>query len=109
MTEKQIKFEACKVLDAGHFIYWFPPWTISKGKFYRNDIFNVFDVVAIKKNRVVFIQFTTLSNLSHRRKKIQDFVERVANARGGFPRHGAEIWAWDKKKLSFKVEEVIMQ
>lgn len=98
MTESAIKKEAIKVLNDKFHKYWFPP----KVKFYPNDIFGVFDFVSISPaSEIYFVQLTTLSHVSHRRRKILEFFGanhvRVPNS---------YIWAWDKSVGFFRVLEM---
>lgn len=54
----------------------------------NNDIFGVFDVIAVRTTDVRFIQVTTTTNMGARQKK----VETIANK---FPADTAvEVWAW---------------
>lgn len=100
--EAEIRKKAVEILEQNKWTYWYPP----KVRFKQNDIFGVFDMVCCKKRSgdLKFIQLTTVSNLSTRRKKIQNFLkENKVNPKKSF---GAdiEIWAWAKKKREFKVE-----
>lgn len=102
--EAEIRKKAIQILESERWIYWYPP----KVKFKQNDIFGAFDMVCCKKKigTIKFIQLTTVSNLSARRKKIQNFLKenRVA-AQKSFAA-GVEIWAWNKRHKKFKIEIV---
>jgi len=100
--EAEIRKKAVQILEQKKWAFWYPP----KVKFKQNDIFGVFDVVCCQKvtGDLKFIQLTTVSNLSARRKKIHNFFKnnrlRPKRALGA----QVEIWAWSKKKREFKVE-----
>lgn len=102
-TEKLIRKKATEILEKENWVYWYPP----KVKFKQNDIFGAFDMVCCKrtKGHLKFIQLTTVSNLSARRKKIANFLkENKINSSAGF---GAiEIWAWSNGHKKFKVEVI---
>lgn len=78
------------------YFYWFP-----KNTWGQRDVFGVYDFIAVKRNTTMFVQVTTLSNVSHRYKKINAFFNDwdvdVANS---------FIWAWDKKADKFKIIRV---
>lgn len=97
MTEAKIRKEAIKELEAGGYVYWFPP----RVKFYQNDIFGVFDFVAIDKfSNLIFVQITSASNMSARFKKVDEFLTRhqiVLNA---------QIWGWSYLTGTFNKESV---
>ena len=59
----------------------------------KNDILGAFDCLAIHQERVPrLVQSTTLSHISHKRKKIDTIVPfRVAHVR-------IEVWGWYKVK-----------
>lgn len=100
--EAEIRKKAVGILEEEKWVYWYPP----KVRFKQNDIFGVFDMVCCQKKtgNLKFIQLTTVSNLSTRRKKIQNFFkENKVNSKKSFSA-GIEIWAWAKKKREFKVE-----
>lgn len=94
MKEKDVQIEAIKIMEAQGVVYWFPPRTWGE-----RDILGVFDFIAVRKSKALFVQLTTLQHISDRRKKIQSFFlkNNIAKLENVF------IWAWDKKKLKFKV------
>jgi len=96
MKEALLRKKATHFLQSQGWVVWFP----KKVKFWETDIFGVYDILAAKKNRLRFIQITTLSNLSARRKKIDRFL--ISN-RVKIP---SEVWAYDAKKKYFKIEKV---
>lgn len=102
--EAVIRKKATEILEQDNWIYWYPP----KVRFKQNDIFGAFDMVCCKKAKghLKFIQLTTVSNLSARRKKIANFLRE--NKMSPQVPFGAavEIWAWNKKHKEFKVEIV---
>ena len=99
MKEAVIRKKAIEILLCKKWVYWYAP----KVKFQQTDIFGVFDMVCWKRTekKLKFIQLTTYSNLSARRKKIQSFFQtnkikpKAADV---------EIWAWNNNKKEFKVE-----
>lgn len=100
--ETEIRKRALEILEKKGFVYWYP----SKVKFQQNDIFGVFDLVCWRKRttNIKFLQLTTSSNISSRRKKIEGFMKE-----NRLPRKisvGIEIWGWNQKKKEFKVEEI---
>lgn len=102
--EAEIRKKAIQKLDKEGQIIWFSP----KVKYKQTDIFGVFDLICWKKKKgsLKFIQLTTLSNLSTRRKKIQKFLKKHkinSKIRGGIK---VEIWAWSQQKKTFKIEEI---
>ena len=101
MKEKEIRVLAKSRLEKKGFMVWFPPragWYQSRDV---KDIFGVFDLVAVRKGSITFIQLTTKPNLSARRKKIQAWYREVGKRT---PR--CYVWAWDKKRSAFKIENV---
>ncbi len=50
---------------------WYPPHVMR----YQRDIFGVFDIAAARGNKVIFIQLTTVSNISKRIRKVRAFYE----------------------------------
>ena len=73
MKESLIRKKAIQILEKKKWIVWWP----SKVKFKQSDIFGIFDMICWKKitGNLKFIQLTTVSNLSTRRKKIQNFFK----------------------------------
>jgi hypothetical protein len=78
-------------------------WQSPSYKNRRWDIFNCFDVIiAFHDYRAPFyIQITSLSNLSHRRRKIENFFNttqaKIANC---------YVFAWNDRKQVFKIEKM---
>ncbi|MFA5355194.1 MAG: hypothetical protein WC302_00430 [Candidatus Paceibacterota bacterium] len=102
MKEALIRKKAVEILAKKGFVYWYP----AKVRFKQNDIFGVFDLVCWRKKsaNIKFVQLTTCSNLSARRKKIQFFMKE--NKIPAKISVGVEIWGWSQKKREFKIEEV---
>ncbi|MDO8663795.1 MAG: hypothetical protein Q7K28_03105 [Candidatus Wildermuthbacteria bacterium] len=100
--ESEIRKKAVTKLTDENWIYWYPP----KVKFKQNDIFGVFDIICCKKKvgDLKFIQLTTVSNLSARRKKIQNFLTENKIHSKLSRNADLEIWAWSKRHKSFKIE-----
>lgn len=103
--ESLIRKKAIEILETEKWTTWWP----AKVKFKQNDIFGAFDVVCCKRGagNIKFIQLTTASNLSSRRKKIQAFLKsnKINRPKIVF---GAEIeiWAWMQNHKKFKIEIV---
>lgn len=54
----------------------------------NNDIFGVFDVIAVRPADVRFIQVTTTTNMGARQRKVETIADK-------FPANTAvEVWAW---------------
>lgn len=87
MSEKLIKKKATKELEQRGWTWWCP----AKVKWQESDIFGVFDCVAVKGSVIRFIQWTTKSNVSARKKKINRFY-LLSRAK-----ISSEIWAWNDK------------
>lgn len=99
--EAEIRKKAVQILEKEKFICWYP----AKVKYKQNDIFGVFDLVCWQKRtaNIKFVQLTTLSNLSARRKKIKDFFKK--NKLFQQVSVDVEIWGWNKKRREFKKEK----
>ena len=102
MKEAEIRKKAIEILQGKGWATWFP----SKARFKQNDIFGIFDLICWKKKNgeLKFVQLTTVSNLSTRRKKIQNFLKK--NKINPKRNLGIEIWAWNRKKKAFKIESI---
>lgn len=93
MKEALIRAKVRELLEADKWYFWFPVRT----KWNSNDIFTIFDAMAIKGTTIRYIQYTTLPNISARKKKIMDFFKlRQVYV-------PCEIWGWNKKKKDFKI------
>jgi hypothetical protein len=105
MKEPLIRKKAIEILKKEKWITWWP----GKIKFKQNDIFGAFDIICCKKSvgNLKFIQLTTVSNLSARRKKIKSFFkENKINLKKSSFNAKIEIWAWAKNHKKFKIEEI---
>ncbi len=102
MRETEIRKKVVKILTDARWTYWYPP----KVKYKQNDIFGTFDIICCEKvtGNLKFIQVTTLSNLSTRRKKIQNFFRKNKINSEIILNFGVEIWAWNKRNKTFKIE-----
>lgn len=100
--ENEIRKKAVEILKKKKFLVWYPP----KVKFKQNDIFGIFDLICWEKRKgnLKFIQLTTLSNLSTRRKKIQNFLKKNKLNPKNRRKVRIEIWAWSKTNKKFKIE-----
>jgi len=99
MKEAVIRKKAIEILEKDGYITWYPPkvrWRQER------DVFGMFDIIATYRNIIRFIQITTISNLSHRRKKIKKWMKEN-NIKWNYP---PEIWAYHKKKKEFKIEKL---
>ncbi|MDP2664153.1 MAG: hypothetical protein Q8P08_01825 [bacterium] len=100
--EALIRKKAVEILEKEGFVYWYP----AKVKFQQNDIFGVFDLVCWQKRttKIKFLQLTSLSNFSARKKKVKEFLRK-----NRFPQKvlvKIEVWGWNQGKKEFRREEV---
>ena len=70
-------------------VLWYPQKVRWKKEI---DIFGVFDLIAVKGNKIIFIQLTSVSNIRAREKKVRKFLEK--NDVSVY----AEIWGIRKDK-----------
>lgn len=77
-------------------------WCGAKAMYQSSDIFGIFDVIAAKTgevNQIRFIQWTSKSNVSARRRKIKNF----------FLEHKlfipSELWGYENGKFTFETIE----
>lgn len=96
MTEREVFKKVWEKLKADNYVYWFPPRTWGE-----RDIMGVFDFIAAKGRKFIFVQVTTIQHISDRRKKIQNFY--IKNDVGPLP--DVYIWAYDPRKDKFKIEK----
>ena len=94
MKEAIIRKKAIRILNKKGFTCWYAP----KAKFQECDLFSIWDIVCGKDEQFKWIQLTTLSNISARRKKINNYlaVNNIKFKQG-------EIWGWHKKLKVFKI------
>ena len=102
VKEVEIRKRAIQILEKEKWIVWWP----SKVKFKQSDIFGIFDIICWRKitGNLKFIQLTTLSNLSARRKKIQYFFKKNKINPKIVYNTEVEIWAWNERNIAFKIE-----
>ena len=98
LTEAKIRGMVKAEIEKDGWITWCP----SKSRFQQNDIWGVFDLIAVKSFgegdwKLRFIQYTTLGHISERQKKVGEFL--LKNELVDFP---AEVWGYDKKNKKFK-------
>jgi len=100
--ESEIRKKAVQILEKQKWLIWWP----SRAIFKQNDIFGIFDLICLKKRAgdLKFIQLTTLSNLSTRRKKIKNFLKK--NRLFKKNPMNIEVWGWNKRKKEFKIETI---
>ena len=94
--EAEIRKKAIQILGEEGWVTWYPP----KVRYKQTDVFGIIDVLALKGKRKKNIQLTTLSNVSTKRKKIINFLEKF---KVELP---VEIWAWNQKKRKFRKEKI---
>ncbi len=94
MKETVIRKKAIYILEKQGYFCWYP----KKAKFQETDIFGVFDILAGRKSDLRFIQITTLTNISARKKKVSGFMERSK------VQLAAEVWGYNKKKKVFRID-----
>jgi hypothetical protein len=101
--EAEIRKKAVQVLAKQNWLVWWP----AKAIFKQNDIFGIFDLICVKKRagNLKFIQLTTLPNLSTRKKKIRAFFKKIKINSRIRNNMGVEIWAWDSRNKTFKIEK----
>ena len=82
MTESQIKKIVRTQLEKENYLVWYPPVSRFAPKFSycvdkvsAKDIFGIFDCMGLKDSEIRYIQYTSLSNMSARKKKILKFFE----------------------------------
>jgi hypothetical protein len=73
MTESKIKKAVYQELKKQGFVGWSAP----KVKYQETDIFGIFDGVFLKDSDLRFIQWTSVSNMRAREKKIMSFFNRT--------------------------------
>ena len=102
--ESLIRKKAVEILEKENWLVWWPARAIFK----QNDIFGTFDLICLKKRQgnLKFIQLTTLSNLSTRKRKIQNFFKRYRIDKKAKFKAQVEIWAWNKVGKTFKIEKI---
>lgn len=88
MKEAVIRKKAITELEAEGYTCWCP----AKARYQETDIFGVFDTICAKGTEIRFIQWTTSSNMSARKKKVSDFLKRTGVAIMG------EVWGLNPKK-----------
>ena len=95
MKESLIRKKALEILTNKGYVCWCP----TKVKWHETDIFGVFDTICIsnKKTGVLFIQWTDITNIYHRVKKVKKFL--TENNLSLY----CEVWGLDPKKGEFKI------
>lgn len=95
VTENTIKNNVKKKLKEEGYHTWAP----ARGGYMNQlqDVFGVFDILAIKGFHIRYIQYTSKKNMTARKKKIAEF----------FKKHNCfipcEIWGYDEEKREFKI------
>ena len=77
MTETTIKLAIKRKLEKEGWLLWFVHKKASRIRgriiFLNCDIFTIFDTIAIRKNEIKLIQYTSRPNMQARVKKIEKF------------------------------------
>jgi hypothetical protein len=94
MRETQLKKLLKKEFETKAIAYYFAP----RVKWQSCDIFGVYDVVTWDGYTTDFIQITTLTNVSHRKRKIFNFFKEKMIV----PPHHSYIYAYDEKTKDFR-------
>lgn len=93
-SEKQIRETVIQKLGRDGWIVWWP----RKVRYIKEqDIFGVWDCIAMKKDKVRLIQYTTKNNANARVNKIRAWMGRYDIT---FP---GEVWGYDTKKGEFDI------
>lgn len=103
-TEAVIRQECYKQLAReGGWLAWSPPRSRLMALGAEKDIFGVFDVLAIRPGYAVtrYIQLTSLGNFAARRSKVLAWLD--LHDIGPF---WAEVWGWDHKHQTFRIERL---
>lgn len=94
MKEKDIRDTVIQKLGNEGWISWWP----RRVRFIKEqDMFGVWDLIAMKKNKIRLIQYTTKGNMKAREHKIRAWMELYGITFKG------EVWGWDGKKGKFKI------
>jgi len=97
MTEKQLRDDLRFALERDGWVVWFS----RRMKFVKQqDIFGIWDGIKAKGNKIVPLQFTTISNKSSHIKKIKEYKELYNLT------HIGELWLWNGKKMEWECVEV---
>lgn len=88
MKEAVIRAKAVAELRTEGWTTWCP----SKVKYQETDIFGVFDVICVRGKELRFIQWTTTSNMSARKRKVCVFLKKTGAKIMG------EVWGLSPKK-----------
>ena len=94
--EIETRKKAIQELTSQGWLIWYP----AKVRYKQNDIFGIIDLLALKKNKMRYIQLTTLPNVARQRKKILSFFKKNK------VKLPVEIWVWLKRERQFKIEMV---
>lgn len=72
MKESKIRQKAIEVLKSKGYVCWYPP----KVRYRKEqDVFGVWDILALNNKGILPIQITTLPNIRAREKKIKAFLK----------------------------------
>jgi len=104
MKEAVIRRKIIKILESKGYVCWYPFHIRYKKEV---DIFGIYDIISINsKAEILLIQFTTLSNIRAREKKVKKFLkEHNIFFPVSYPVK-SEVWGYDKRKKVFKVIKV---
>lgn len=96
MKEKEIRQKAKEILERNGYHCWWPINT----PYGRQDIFTIYDLLAVNKRHCLFIQLTTKSHTAERRRKMKDYTAKYNLLLF------SELWSWNDKSNTFDVEIV---
>jgi len=94
MKEAVIRKKALEILKSKGYVCWCPV----RVRYHQTDIFGIFDVACISnKTGVLFIQWTDITNIYHRKKKVKEFLTK--NNLSLY----CEVWGLNPKTNKFKI------
>lgn len=109
--ESTIRNKAKEKLVSEGYVVWIPTrnrfgagvTTWQDGKKAGDDIWNIFDLIGWKEDKLIFIQYTSVSNIRKREKKIRSFIDKHKLS---IPKScRAEVWGYkDRKGFTHKIK-----
>ena|SRR3990167_2496993 len=97
MKETAIRIKAQMEYENKGYSFWYA----RRVSFQECDVFGVFDGLAFRGKKRVYLQWTTAGNIGARKKKIEAFLKKDKIIMAG--NEEIHILGWDKKKKDFKV------
>lgn len=102
MKEAEIRKRAKERLQAEGWIIWYP----YKTRYAKEtDVFSIFDILAWREDKMLYIQLTTFENRNKRINKIQSYLNKHKVWLDG-KYNKALVWAWHPKRKEFVEAEV---